>query len=156
MSQIKRKGFTLIEVIIALVIAGLISGVFAVVISQGMSAWTFLRNQRSYLMDARGALKRMEREIRHSSGDIIIFSPSEFEFVDIDNNTIDYRLSGQNLLRNEAVLLASLAGFEFTYLNASGEAAALASQIRVVQMSLVVSQGDNLVKMQTAAGIRNQ
>jgi hypothetical protein len=55
------------------------------------------------------------------------------------------------------VLLGNLAanGLQFSYYDNGGAAATLARAIKVVNISLIVQQGSNRVRLQSAAGIRN-
>lgn len=157
----KKAGFTLIEIIMAVAIAGIIVSIFAVVINSGIGAWVFIKGQRNIMMETRGVMKRMVREIRrtNSADDINAFTSTQYEFDDIDNNRINYQQDGTDLKRNGAVFLSNLAspgGLEFVYLDASGEATALDVAIRTVQITLVVEDGENRVRLRGAAGIRNR
>ncbi|MDI6731759.1 MAG: prepilin-type N-terminal cleavage/methylation domain-containing protein [Candidatus Margulisbacteria bacterium] len=158
-----KKGFTLIEMIAAIVIAGIIASVFAVVINSGMDALIFMRGQKSGMADARSVMKRMVREIRKtksaSSTDILNFTVSYYRFRDTDDNVIGYQQVGSNLLRNGSVVLTDLAsanGLSFSYFNSSGGTTVTAEAIRQVKISIIIEEGSNRVRLQSAAGIRNR
>lgn len=162
MSPTRKRGFTLIEAVIAIAVAGIVVSVLAVVINSGLHAWFFIKGQRNYLAESRGAVKRMTREMRgikNNSDGIIVFTSSRFQFKDASENTIEYRQNGTNLERNSVVLLENLAnpgGLAFNYLTASGGVAATKEAIRTIQIELAVSSGNNQVRLKGAAGIRNR
>ncbi|MFC1571383.1 PilW family protein [Candidatus Margulisiibacteriota bacterium] len=161
MLQINKKGLTLIEMIIATLVAGIIVGIFAVVINSGMDAWFFIKGQKSIMSETRAVLKRMVREIRRTkdADNILTFTTTNYEFNDIEDNTIDYQQDGTNLERNDAALLTNLAssdGLEFVYLDANGNVAASEGDIRTVQITIIVHDGDNEVRLRSAAGLRNR
>ncbi len=158
-----RKAFTLIELVMTIVISSLIFGIFAMVIYSGMQIWFFNKIQKTYLYEARTALNRMVREIRMTrdttSAGITTFATSEYSFTDINGNAINYRQSGSSLLRNSDIMIDNLVnpgGLAFAYLNQTGVATTERSSIRAVKVNLFLRSGSNVVKMQSAGGIRNR
>lgn len=158
-----RRGFTLVETVMAMVIAGIIFAVFAAAINSGLGAWFFTKDQTSMMLESRSVMKRLVREIRRTrdrtSDGIMVFNASRYQFKDVDNNTIDYQQSGANLTRNGAVLLNNLAvpsGLQFTYLNTSGQPTLSRTAIRTVNIIILVESSANRVRLQSAAGIRNR
>lgn len=163
MSQMNKKGFTLIEIIMAIMIAGVIASIFGAVINSGMGAWFFIRGQRSAMLETSAVMKRMIREIRMTNGNfdssILIFTSTQYKFKDVNDATIDYQQDSTDLERNGTVLLENLAspgGLEFVYLNSSGNPTTAKSTIRTIRIKLIVEEGDNRVRLQSAAGIRNR
>jgi hypothetical protein len=149
--------------IMVIVIVGIIASIFAVVFNSGMLAWFFMKDQKGMMMETRSVMKRMVREIKTTkdtdSSDILNFESSRYRFVDINDNTIDYQQSGTNLLRNGAVLLNNLAapgGLQFSYLNSSGAVTSSRAFIRTVRITLFAQSGNNAVRLQSAASIRNR
>ncbi len=158
-----KKGFTLIELIMAIVIAGVLIGAFSAVINTGINIYLFVGGQKTLMMETRGAIKRMVREIRRTkdttAASIVTFTATEYEFKDIDDTTIEYKQVGTNLERNTAVLLEHLqnpGGLEFEYLDASGATTATREDIRAVRITLIVVDGDNRIRLQSSARIRNE
>ncbi len=158
-----KKAYTLMEIVISVAIAGIVAGVFAIVINAGMENWFLLKGQKRIMMETRAAMQRMLREIRitrdTSDTGILNFTSTRYRFRDINNNTIDYQRDGSDLERNNRVLLENLAasgGLEFVYLDASGETTAVRGNIRSVRVTLIVQEGDNRVRLRSAASIRNR
>ena len=157
----RHKGYTLVELIIAVVIAGVIYSVFAQVINSGFDAWFFLKGQRTIMTDVRLVMKRMVRQIRTTAGadNIIAFTATRYHFRNFNNEEIDYQQNGSDLEQNGSVLLSNLdsaSGLEFVYLDAAGNVTADKAGIRTIQITLVVKEGRNLVRLRSAAGIRNR
>ena len=156
----RKKGFTLIEMIMAIVLAGVVAGIIGGVINQGMNSWLFIKGQKSISADSNSVSQRMVREIRKtkSASSIEVFTSTRYKFVDIDENTIDYKKNGSNLERNGAVMLSNLAsnGLEFIYLNGSGETTSITSEIRTVQITVIEQDRKNYVRLMSAASIRSR
>lgn len=158
-----KKAYTLIEIIMAVSVAAVIAAVIAFVINAGMENWFFIKGQKRIMMEARGAMKRMVREIRrtkdNSSLNILNFTSTRYRFKDVDNNTIDYWQDGTDLKRTDRVLLRSLAGsggLDFVYLGKEGAAAGFSEDIRTIQITIKVVEGENRVRLRSAASIRNR
>ena len=158
-----KEGFTLIEIIISIAIAGIIAGVFAVVINAGMGNWFFIKGQKKVMMETRGVIKKMVREIRrtrdNSDSGILNFTSTRYRFRDVDNNTVNYQQAGTDLERNGSALLKNLpasGGLNFIYLDASGNVTAVRSAVRTIRIKLIVEDGDNRARLQSAASLRNR
>ncbi|MBI5399880.1 hypothetical protein HZB07_04640 [Candidatus Saganbacteria bacterium] len=154
-----RKAFTLIEEVMIIVIIGVLAMVFAVYIREGTAAWQFLSTQKNLALSSRAALNRINRELKrvNQNFNITIYSSSEISFIDIDNNVVDFRQSGSQLLRGSQVLLNNLQspnGLTFQYFNSSGDITADPSQMRVVRCRLAVVDRGNKFALESAAGIR--
>lgn len=147
----------------AIAIAGIIAGVFSLVINAGMEGWFFIKGQKSLLMETRSAMKRMVRDVRrtrdNTANSVLTFTSTRYRFIDVDDNTIDYQWVGNDLRVGNNVLLPNLAnngGLEFIYLDANGAAAVFAEDIRVVQITLIVEEGTNRTRLRSAASLRNR
>jgi prepilin-type N-terminal cleavage/methylation domain-containing protein len=122
----KEKGFTLVELVIAITIAGIAAATIGAILLGTVKAWTFKFNRSDILWDGRLAINRMTREIRtvRDSVSVTTASSSQFRFIDAGNVDITYSLSSTNLNRTEngtANLLAeNVSSLGFTYYDAAG------------------------------------
>ena len=120
------KGFTLVELVIVITIAGITAATLGTILLGTVKAWTFKFNRGDMLWDARVAIDRMTREIRtvRNNASVTTASSGQFRFIDAGNVDITYSLSSTNLNRTEngtANLLAeNVSSLSFTYYDAAG------------------------------------
>lgn len=156
----KRKGFTIIELVMVISIAGILFGILAPIMKTTIDAYFFVNSREAVLSDARLAMNRMVREIRQikEPSDISTMNSSEIQFTDINDNVVNFRQSGTSLQRNGNVLaedLKSSGGLIFTYLDSYGNQTTTASYVRTIEIELVIQDatGDLVIKSQ--GNIRN-
>lgn len=94
------RGFTLIEMVAVIVVAGIIFGIGAALLGNLFGGYALKRDATDADWQAKVALERMARELRAvrsaTSSDLAVPSSSEIRFVDIDgNNVCFYRTGGQ-------------------------------------------------------------
>jgi len=156
-----KKGVTLIETIVVIVLIGIISMVFAVYIREGFDAWAFISGQKGLAFETRAALYRTVREIKrinHNLG-ISTHTAQQITFVDIDNNTVTFSQEGTRLLRNSDILLENLknpGGLTFSYLDQNGNTAVYRENIYTVRLRLITLKGQNRFVIESAAALRNE
>ena len=155
-----KKGFSLIEAIVMIVLIAVLSSVFAVYIREGFNAWRFQSGQKNMVLSGRTALNRIIRELKHINKNTNIYSSSNqyrICFLDVMNNVVTYESSGTDLLRNSEVLLENLQtpdGLSFTYLDKNGLQTGNKSHIQVVRCRLTLVREDNKYVLESAARIR--
>jgi len=156
------KGFTIIETIITISLAGIIISILAAIINGGMAGWLFLRGQKDFLYQTESAVNRIEKDLIKTNGssstDILVFGTEECQVKTYDNETIDYRKNGTNLERNNIVILDNLPpdGLAFTYLGNDGAAATNQLDIRSIRFEVVQQKGRNRLRLMGEASIRNR
>jgi prepilin-type N-terminal cleavage/methylation domain-containing protein len=155
-----QKGFTLIEILIVIVVMSILFGIGAKMISTTIYSWNIITLRKDMLLSSRMGMNRMVREIRlaDTSKINIIYNPTDFQFTDIYNKFIRFRLDGTTLRRNSHILVDNLQngnGLQFTYLDSNGNQAATASQIRRVRIRLNLQKGGQTLTFQSEARIRN-
>jgi len=161
----KSDGFTLIEILVAVAIAGVVAaGIYAAYYSQQKS---YLAQEQVAAMqqNLRAAMYFMEREIRMAgcdptgksgagfltaSADTVSFTADirgDAEGSEPDGDTSDpneavsYTLSGGNLLRNTEMIAENIDALDSVYLDASNTVTANLASIRSVQVSVVAKTG---------------
>src|SRR3990167_5753588 len=97
----KKKGFTLIELVIVITIVGIAASIIGAMLLGTINAWTFKVNRYDLLWDGRLALDRMTREIRaiKNTTSVTTASSAQFRFTNTGDADITYSLSSTNLNR---------------------------------------------------------
>src|SRR5712692_2206098 len=128
------RGFTLIEVIITLVIAGVLATIGATLMSSGFRSYFLGRELAQDAAQGTLALERMTRDLRtaRSAADLTTIGASTISFVDVDGNTISYALSAGSVTRSQnggtaQPLAANVSSLAFTYLQNDGQTTAASS-----------------------------
>lgn len=101
--QNKKKGFTLIEMVISITIVAILAAVTAPLMKATADLFSYQTGRSVLEENGLYAESRMTREIRRLRNDtsVIAASRNDFEFVDLDNKTIRYYLSGNTIRRTE-------------------------------------------------------
>jgi prepilin-type N-terminal cleavage/methylation domain-containing protein len=110
----KRRdlGFTMIEVVVTLLVAAILFGLGATVISGGFRSYFLGREIMQNDWQGRLALERMTRELRTvrtatnllipiPPGDLDIATLGQITFIDFAGNTIVYRQTGNTIERSQ-------------------------------------------------------
>ncbi len=119
---IAKKGFTLVEMIMVLVILGVIGGIGVTLVLSASEALSFLTVRSDMDQSADVAMSRILGEIRRirDKESINNATASEFRFFDFDDSDIAYSLSSSDLMRNSDILASNLSGLTFTYYDENG------------------------------------
>ena len=112
--NLKRRnlGFTLIEMVVTLLVAAVLFGLGATVISGGFRTYFLGREIMQNDWQGRLALERMTRELRTvrtatnllipiPPGDLDIATPGQITFINFAGNTIVYRQTGNTIERSQ-------------------------------------------------------
>ncbi|MDD5382104.1 MAG: prepilin-type N-terminal cleavage/methylation domain-containing protein [Candidatus Margulisbacteria bacterium] len=155
-----KRGMTLIESIMVVILMGIMAFVFSVFILEGADAWRFITVQNNLALSSRAAVYIMAREIKRIKdvASLTTYASTEVAFTDVDNNPVAFRQSGAYLMRNSDVLLKKLkfpGGLFISYLNASGHQTATRDEIRTINIHVIVEDGTNRFIVDTAARLRN-
>lgn len=155
-----RQGFSLIEAVIVLFLVAVLTFGLGSFIFETIQAWLSVSGRNSATNKASMAMNRITREIRRvkKPQNIQVFTSSEFQFVDIDSQTVDFKQTGSDLLRNGDVLASGLLspiGLEFTYLDRNGSVAGAKQDIRSVRIWLSLVSGNQLTTLESSSRIRN-
>lgn len=119
-----QSGFTLIEIIIVIVLVAIIAGIAAMIILQGVRAYSDEQQRSNLHYQTRLAMERMVRETRliRSCGDIIapVNGSSMLQFTDINGTPITFSLLGTNLNRNGMLLANGINPLRFNFFDQNG------------------------------------
>nr|MBU1328611.1 prepilin-type N-terminal cleavage/methylation domain-containing protein [Candidatus Omnitrophota bacterium] len=162
-----KRGFTLIELIMVIVIIGIIASVVGYILLGAVQGWTFKAKRNDILWDGRLAINRMVREIREIKDltSVTTASSSQFRFTNINNNSITYSLSGANLNRTKDgaanILAQNVSSLSFTYYDSSGASIATptvspsSTDIRRVRINITLTNGGQNFYAQSDSVPRN-
>ena len=110
-------GFTLIELVIAIVVTAILSVVFARLTTSSVDMYDFIRTRKNAIHSSRMALQRISRELRQ------IAASDSIQYADVDSLAF-YKKNGQlitlawaekTLRLNSQPLADNIAAFEFIY-----------------------------------------
>ena len=125
------SGFTLIEAVISIVIAGVLATFGAMLMSNGFRTYFLGRELARDAAQGTLAVERMTRDLRgvRSAADLTTIGASTITFVDVDGNTVSYALSAGSVTRSQnggtaQPLAANVSSLAFTYLQNDGQTTA--------------------------------
>ncbi len=115
--QPEEKGFTLIELVIAVVVTAILSVVFARLTASSVDMYDFIRTRKNAIHNSRMALQRISRELRQ------IAASDSIQYADVDSlafykqngQLITLAWSGKTLRLNGQPLAEQIHAFEFIY-----------------------------------------
>ena len=120
------RGLTLIELVMVMVTIGLMVGVSSMYIREVIRLWNFVSFRNEVVSQGRMAMMRMVREIRQVNNDTAVLAANDscFRFVDVNNQTIGYSVSGSGLRRNNNTLADGVSRLTFVYYDNQSQAIA--------------------------------
>ncbi len=158
-SLYKKTGFTLIEVIMAIVLIGIVATVVAMTVYQGARAFGQAGARGDLTEEARLAIDRMSKELMFArclpagaacapqAADITVMLAGDMRFVNIENAGRGFRVNAGNLMmRNgvldadpEDILAGNVSALNFTYLDRNGASAATVSDVWLIGVDVTFS-----------------
>ena len=151
-----RKGFTLVEILLTMIIIAAISLVMGRILISGMDSFSLVTERREALQGARLAVNIMSNELRgiaNPAADISSISSSSITFKNALGNQVAYQISGVDLLRNGKQLASDLApGSGFSYYTSGGVSTSNPAQVYRIGISVKVSSSAHGV-VETSSGI---
>jgi len=157
-------GFTLIEIVITIVLVGILAGLAAVIITQGVQAFGEQQARSDVHYQARLAVERIAREARmvRSCADITLpANPSaSLSFTDINGAAVAFSVAGGTLSRGADVLagnLTSATPFRFLKKNGTDTTTSCVSpdDIWFIEISVTSTQGAETLQLRTRVHPRN-
>jgi len=131
---LRARGFTLLEAIITLVIAGVLAAIGSTIMSGGFRNYFLGRELAQDAAQGTLALERITRDLRtvRSAADLTTIGASTITFFDVDGNTISYALSAGSVTRTQnggtaQPLASNVSSLAFKYLQNNGQTTAASS-----------------------------
>ena len=161
MLKANRQGFTIIEFVVIIVIAGIIAGITAVLLLQVAKIYSFATVRESILSDGELAMERMAREIRQikDAQHIHTADSQDLDFDDIYDERVGFWLDGNVLRRNNDALASEITTLEFQYRdsdnNPLGAPVANPEDIKRILISLSIKKGDEEIKLRSQVYPKN-
>jgi len=160
-----RRGFTLIEIIIVIVILSIVSGITIKFLIDSLKIYTMTVNQKTLFDEGKLALERMCRDIRDSrsitapaaggSGSTITFLRGNLTAQDIVDESITFRLTGSTLekVKSSPVATSAMAFNVTRFWITRGVAPNNENEI-TIELNLGLGSGEN-VTVQTRVYPKN-
>lgn len=152
-----KKGFTLVELLIVVVIAGIIFALASPLLQTGFNAFFTQQNLSDADWQGRLATERMSRDLRAipTASNISTADSNQLSYVDSSSNIVNYQLSGTNLTLNGDVLARGINSLTFTYYDANGAVTGLIANIRYIGIDLNITQNNTNTTLSTLVNLRN-
>lgn len=112
-----QKGHTLIEMVLAITLMSVLVSAVSVAFLPVLDTWS-LNSPKNEITDSVSyAVGRMASEIAQvkNQTSVEVATSSRFKFTDVSNNSVDYTLSGTNLMRNANIMGRGIQSITFTY-----------------------------------------
>jgi len=167
-----KKGVTIIELIMTIVIVGVLVGGSAMYIKEIIGLWRFLSFRSEAVSQARGALVRISREVRQANfintaqSSRLNFDAADLGADDADtaDDAVEFYLNNSNELRRVFnndnsgqgyVLASGVSGLVFVYYDAGKAVTAQSDEIKMISITLTVSAGTQSKTLRTLVYPRN-
>lgn len=143
----RQNGFTLVEILLTVVLIGALFAVTAVVMRQGLDAFTHVSSRGAARQDIRVAFEQFTRELRlvenENNQKLREIKSNSISFDGTQGNLITYILMGNTLERNQSPLLTGVTQLGLTGYDAANQPTVASSQVRRVRVVLsTLPQGE--------------
>ena len=158
------KGFTLIEIVMTIVIVSILAALAAVIILQGVRAYSDEDSRSDIHYQTRLAMERMAREIRmiRSTAAITTFTATNLQFTDVNGSTLGFQWVSPTLNRwngaTNDVLASGVTAFSFSYYKKDNTVAVLPADLNLlwfIDIAMTAQQGSQALPMRTRVHPRN-
>lgn len=152
-----QRGFTLIEVIIVISLSSIVVVVASALLVQGFQAYLTSKDLTHADREAYLAVEYMVRDIQMipSSSYITTANSNQLIYTDNSGNSISYQMNGTTLERNNQPLADGITTFQLGYYNKNGILTSIKSEIKYIDLSIGVKQGDQNFSVSTVSYLRN-
>ena len=151
----RSAGFTLVELIVAMVIIGVIGSLLVLYIMGSTEAFSRVQSRKSLIMDATSSLKKFDREV-NATYKIFQANTKNFQFTTtMDTNiVIGYEINADGTLTRKLgagskELLSGDIDFSQSYFNYYDANDIVATPIRRIRLSLLFSKNNESTRFTT-------
>lgn len=157
-----KKGYTLVELLLGLVLIALLTYGMGVFIVKGIDAWKFLSERNSLQIEARRVSNQVLQKLRNipSRASITTWNSDQIVFAGYDAVSHDFNITGSgsdySINYNGSVLTdnATSDGLNFSYLEADGTAAETIDEILIISFVIKLTQDGETIRVRSAARLR--
>ncbi|WP_133129850.1 type II secretion system protein [Legionella yabuuchiae] len=140
----KAKGYTLIEMVIAIVLLGIVFATAGLFLTEAFRSYFAAKPILKVAGKANIAADNLMREIK-SAERISAIASNSISFVNQQGQSIFITLSGSNLTRsvnggNAYTLCSGITGLTFSYFDASLGSTASAANVRYVTLAMTIAE----------------
>jgi len=163
-----ERGYTLVELVLAILLLSLAAGVFVGAFQEGNAMYDTVEARKELVQEGRAALLRVLREIRQvrSAQDVTVAQQERVAFYSVTDSLLDISFSGASgelsLTRGSKqwVMASAVDSFALTYLKNDGTAAVPlvspnSTDIFQVKVFLRLSRGGKSVSLEGGTYLRN-
>jgi prepilin-type N-terminal cleavage/methylation domain-containing protein len=151
-----KKGFTLIEIVMVIILLGILGAIIGIPLIQGARGWLAATTRIGITESGRVAMERMVREIRNMetkegtseppSPCIATATASTLQFSvadgDLTNcNSINFSLSGSEIQRNGTTMAKDIQSLTISYYDNNNSSTATIADIRRLSIEIVAEKG---------------
>ena len=113
----QQNGVTMVELVLSLSLLAILGALGLWAFQPLLDSWTLGTTRSEASNHAQYGLNRMAAEITQlkDNTSIVTADASTFEFIDVDDNVIEFSLNGTNLMRNTDILARGVNSLAFTY-----------------------------------------
>lgn len=125
---LNHRGFTLLELLLAMTVAGIIFGVATETMMRQADTYSFVSNRKTTMASLRHTMKQITYEfMRLSTDDILDISPTKIEFINFDGDDTSFHIDtasagdgSLSLYSGSDEILLNTQSFDLEYQDGSG------------------------------------
>jgi prepilin-type N-terminal cleavage/methylation domain-containing protein len=156
-----EAGFTLMELILTIVIAGMLAGFSAQMLVAGADTFDYLTVRKEGLEDSRIAMQRIVKEVRQAldPGMIQKATADSLRYTNVNNQSVQVRYINQSISLNGQALIDHVSQFNLRFFDGSGAQLAFpisnTANIWRIRVSFVYSNDGQSMSLQQDIVPRN-
>ena len=152
-----QSGFTLLELIVSIILLGILLSFSVGIIALNGEAVKRIYIQSSGSAEVRNTFRQMRADLQRLSADSILHAlPNRLTYYDINGIYINYHMIGNNLLRNDRIILYNLNQAPFSYRDKNfQQISSPVNAIKYVEVQLFFSKNEQTFRFTDIFYVRN-